>query len=128
MAVYEDLSPYEYLPVDHQGAIVNVGWLGKGTPYPSGPVPPGFRDALVRTASGYQTHATRGFHKCPFCGIRRATTAEPVPLLLGHAEFHIPGDQVTYAAPTLVIHYIDEHDYQPPQEFIDAVLALDRPT
>lgn len=27
-----------------------------------------------------------------------------------------------YAAPSLIIHYILQHGYKPPQEFIDAVM------
>ena len=30
-----------------------------------------------------------------------------------------------YAAPTLIWHYVTEHGYRPPDEFIDAVLADD---
>ncbi|MGW0731163.1 DUF7919 family protein [Streptomyces sp. NPDC002851] len=32
------------------------------------------------------------------------------------------GDGRVYVAPNLVTHYIDAHSYQPPQEFIEAVL------
>jgi hypothetical protein len=30
---------------------------------------------------------------------------------------------VVYVAPELVVHYIESHGYQPPEEFIAAVMA-----
>ena len=42
---------------------------------------------------------------------------------LGMSELHILApDGTTYSAPSLIIHYITEHSYQPPAEFIDAIL------
>lgn len=32
--------------------------------------------------------------------------------------------QVTYAAPTLILHYIADHRYLPPAAFLKAVLEL----
>jgi hypothetical protein len=38
----------------------------------------------------------------------------------------IPGGPgIVYAAPFLITHYVTVHGYQPPQVFIDAVLAAD---
>jgi len=34
---------------------------------------------------------------------------------------------VLYAAPALIYHYVVEHDYKPPQEFIDAVMTVPQP-
>lgn len=134
MAEYADLTPYEYLPLEEReerAPLVNVGWLGTGLPHPTGEVPPGFVDALIVLADDMR-HSTRGFHGCPFClaespvRVRSERLARPVPL--GMAEIHVPGpDGVVYAAPTLVIHYITDHGYRPPQEFIDAVLAAPHP-
>ena len=39
-------------------------------------------------------------------------------------EFHVQAkDGTIYSAPTLILHYIDEHNYLPPEGFIDALLA-----
>ena len=35
----------------------------------------------------------------------------------------IPTESVVYVAPELVTHYVEVHGYQPPVEFIAAVLA-----
>ena len=40
-----------------------------------------------------------------------------------NGEFHVVGATgVVYCAPQFIVHYIAEHQYQPPQEFIEAVL------
>lgn len=35
------------------------------------------------------------------------------------------GDGVAYAAPELIAHYVEAHDYQPPADFTEAVLSSD---
>ena len=38
-------------------------------------------------------------------------------------EIRVRGDERTvYAAPTLIVHYVEAHRYRPPEEFIAAVL------
>lgn len=52
-------------------------------------------------------------------------THDGTTLLLGSAEIRVPSRLgVVYAAPDMIYHYIKDHDYVPPQEFIDAVLEL----
>jgi len=40
---------------------------------------------------------------------------------LGNGEIRVAGDGVTFAAPVLIVHYIEEHGYLPPPEFLEAV-------
>jgi hypothetical protein len=42
----------------------------------------------------------------------------------GNGEIWVPGDDVIYAAPVLIVHYIEEHGYLPPPQFLKAVAAL----
>jgi hypothetical protein len=43
---------------------------------------------------------------------------------LGSAEIRVPsGNGTIYVAPNLIIHYIREHGYRPPDEFIRALLT-----
>jgi hypothetical protein len=35
----------------------------------------------------------------------------------------VPGSGVTYVAPEGIIHYVERHDYRPPDEFCAALLA-----
>lgn len=42
---------------------------------------------------------------------------------LGSAEIRVKAkDGRIYAAPNLIYHYVAEHDYDPPKEFIEALL------
>ena len=50
-------------------------------------------------------------------------------LRLGFAEIRaFSDDGKVYAAPNLMFHYIVDHSYLPPSEFIDAVLKGPRPS
>ena len=45
-------------------------------------------------------------------------------LQLGCAEIWVPGKKVVYVAPSHVLHYIKEHDYTPPEEFVTSLLSF----
>jgi len=68
---------------------------------------------------------SRGFHICPFCEERKLGIPVPIggkSLTLGSAEIEIADKQGNvYVAPDLIFHYIADHQYLPPQEFIVAV-------
>ncbi|MEU3649211.1 hypothetical protein AB0E59_37960 [Lentzea sp. NPDC034063] len=124
MTYYPDLSPYEYFESDEK--MLNVGWLDADHDFPRGPVPREFVDALLRL-SKKSRNQTRGFHWCVFC--KGAFEDVPNPYRppgvasKGSAEIHAVGaDGVRYSAPTLVIHYVIEHGYRPPEVFVAAVL------
>jgi len=127
MTYFADLTPYSYLDEVEEPAL-NVGWLGAGHDYPQGPVPDGFADALAERVVKESVHLTRGRHKCDLGGcahpdrpVARSGEAEET---LGAAEVWPVGpDGTAYAAPTLVHHYVVEHGYRPPDEFIAAVLG-----
>jgi hypothetical protein len=42
------------------------------------------------------------------------------------AEFQVRGDGVGYAAPQLLLHYVDAHGYLPPPGFCAAAIAATR--
>jgi hypothetical protein len=131
MAWFEDLSPYTYFPGFEN--CLCVGWLNRDHPFPRGPVARAFVNELQRLSKNV-VNVTRGFHECQFC----TSPSDPVGSLparpevlsrdrCGNGELHIVGEtRVTYAAPVLVLHYIAEHQYQPPEEFIQAVLFQQR--
>ena len=127
MAWYSDLSPYSYYPGESDA--VNVGWLEAGHPFQRGPVPLLVVAELERLSRDPK-HPTRGYHQCQFC-VPSTDTIAALPECLeawwgqrrGNAEIHVQGTNgTTYIAPSLVLHYIIEHQYQPPREFIEAVL------
>lgn len=131
MAYFEDLSTYRYdtsgeevLSIE-RGFIVftpaytrlNIGWLDAAQIYSQGAVPAELISSLAWLASGQRINVMRGFHVCQFC--RSADTE-----IRGNGELRVPGEPgVMYAAPIMVNHYVAEHGYAPPQEFITAALA-----
>jgi len=129
MAYFEDLSP-NWQPVELIRSMVmlcgvttvlepvHVGWLAPLHPYPKGRTPEDFREKLrVVCTSLYLPH--RGFFSCKM-GICKILPGWP----RGVGEIFVPGRLRTYIAPTLVYHYVAWHRYQPPQEFVDAVVEL----
>lgn len=132
MAYYSDLSVYTYLNSDKNDNTLNIGWLDATMPFPKGKVSDTFLDRLwvfCRTPIA----VTRGFHVCQFCNM----SPNSVPIIqrgneslkVGYAELRVFGNEDTiYAAPDLVYHYVEKHNYIPPQEFIDAVLKSPLPS
>ena len=127
MAYYPDLTPYRYYP--DESDMLNVGWLSRRQPFPRGPVPLAFADELQRM-SQEPVHLTRGSHLCEFCEPPEdIIAAEPRYrevwewFRCGNGELHVRGETgIVYCAPRLVVHYVSEHQYQPPLEFVAAVL------
>lgn len=137
MATFHDLTPYTYL-AEHSlppgsGPMLNVGWLGTELEFRRGETDPEIVEILASLV-GEAKHLTRGYHRCEFCdappsgGRARLGLHQQVPtrdgsVVLGSAEIHVTGEDGTvYSAPNMIIHYIIEHGYRPPDEFQQAVL------
>lgn len=122
----EDLDPYLGCRADENVGLdpLAVGWLQRNQPFPTGPVPEGFPEALL--AFCFEEHtvcATRATHPCPLCGERvEPMTREGFTARPGTAEIRVLGEDDIFAAPDLIHHYVTVHDYRPPQVFIEAVL------
>ena len=117
MAFFEDLTPYTYLdPEEEAPGTVNIGWLDRFHPFPTGPTSEEFRDKLGRLCAR-RVKRTRGLHHCPFCKGRERPASS--------SEMRVASAGRVYAAPSLVHHYVAAHDYRPPDEFVAAVLAWD---
>lgn len=118
----EDLTP---LP-ESQGGVLAVGWLSVGAPISQGKLDPCIREELVRQAAT-PSNLTRGLHYCDFCNAEspieaRSASMPDLRAFLGSGEIWIEDGDCVYAAPTLIIHYIDAHKYFPPLSFQRAVL------
>jgi hypothetical protein len=129
MAFYRDLTPYEYARAEPQPKVLNVGWLSREHHFPQG-VPDGkFVDALRRLAAS-PTNLFRGSHLCEFCppppqklSAGGILMLDPKPKTKGNGEIRVESpDGLTFVAPVLVLHYVTEHHYSPPTQFVDAVL------
>jgi hypothetical protein len=125
-----DLTPYEYFK--GRPSALNIGWLDAKHPFISGDVPHGLVERLRRLASK-PSEQTRGFHYCELCNITTKVVLHDEAArkrlfdvgAIGSAEIRVVGKGgMVYAAPTMVWHYVSMHKYQPPQEFIDAVMNM----
>jgi hypothetical protein len=117
MAFFEDLTPYIYLDPEWEApGTVNIRWLDRAHPFPTGPTSAKFRDKLGRLCER-RVQQTRGFHPSEFCSGRHRPVSS--------SEMRVAGKRRVYAAPSLVHHYVAAHGYRPPDEFIEAVMAWD---
>jgi hypothetical protein len=107
--------------------VLAVGWLGFFD-FRSGATPLRFRELLRELCRRPPVvTVTPGLHPCLFgsCLWRWWLGRE---IHAGSAEIIVPGREgKVYRAPTLIAHYVASHQYRPPKEFVEAVLALDRP-
>src|SRR5262245_23292267 len=102
---------------------IAVGWLHPDHEFPRGAAPPEFVAKLKRLAACWGDSkralgwgAVGGVHSCEFCGQSLASGSFGVPA----------GDEIFYA-PEVIAHYVERHEYLPPDEFISAVLACPIP-
>ena len=69
----------------------------------------------------------KGWHRCELCPpssdlfTRFAWKGQPTPV--GVANVFIPGDGFLWVAPSMIVHYIADHGYRPPDDFLAAVDA-----
>lgn len=125
MAYYPDLSLYIYSSLGNGPTTLNVGWLDKGHLYPQAEVPDNFAERLWRFCCK-PVLPTRGLHECDFCPIADKYIVEQYNTeerKLGSAQIRVFGqNDIIYAAPDMIYHYVVRHQYCPPAEFIQAVL------
>jgi hypothetical protein len=122
---FEDLTPYAYtqarLPSDAP-SLVNFGWLDSDHDYPRGKVAPEVVERMLRLAAE-RVNGMRGYHRCPFCEEREQVSMllEDEIVYLGSAEIHIKAGSTTYVAPNLLPHYMEAHEYMPPEQVLQAL-------
>jgi len=130
MPYFSDLTPYSFLLAKDKVSpnLLNVGWLSRWHSFNRGEVDAVLLEKLLRQCR-MPVSLTRGFHRCDLCAASSISmismTVDGDEIRLGNGEIRVPGaNGVMYAAPTLICHYIDKHEYSPPQEFLDAVALL----
>lgn len=126
---FKDMTQYRYR--DHKEKAFNIGWLSADKPMNTGEVPEAFIKKLWKYLR-YPVQVCRGFHTCELC----SQSNLDIPIVMykhkkrkvGYYEIRVWGkDGNVYAAPSLIYHYVTEHGYKPPQEFIDAVMESEHP-
>jgi hypothetical protein len=130
MTYIPDGDPYTYMPGE-EGAVA-VGWLEAAEPYERGSVPAEFVERLRRICERGM-NVTRGLFRCQFCRRPPGTELPPATTVtsasggeyvVGHAEIRVHSAHGTrFAAPDMIVHYVEAHRYRPPREFVEAVLA-----
>jgi hypothetical protein len=102
---------------------VAVGWLEPDHPFPRGEVSLEFVARLREFARrwGQSVEAlgwsvAGGYHTCEFCG-----------KAWGSGTFGVPAGDHVFFVPEMIAHYVEQHGYAPPAEFIAAVLACPLP-
>ena len=136
---FPDLSPYAYGHHSHPG-VVHVGWLDGTHTYPQGAVAPALIEKM-RLLAAKPVELYRGKHVCELCPAPNLpkVTLPPHHLVLdsnspygkwlnshsSNGEIRVSRGGVTFAAPVLIVHYIEEHRYLPPSEFLRAVEEAD---
>lgn len=131
---YPDFSEYEYCLKKKINSVLNVGWIENGKPFKVGVVDDILSGKLEKIFWGTisfssEVNLIRGQpHRCNLCGSAHVPiSVDGKTRLLGCSEIWIPrkAEEGYYASPSLILHYISEHAYLPPQDYIDAVMALD---
>jgi hypothetical protein len=137
MTYFSDYSPYAYGHESHPG-VVHVGWLDNVHPYAKGTVDARLIEKMKLLASN-PVELYRGKHICELCAeppdlvkttLPNSVALDPncswarwVGLRSSNGEIRVSGEGVVFAAPVLIVHYIEAHSYLPPDQFLKAVEA-----
>jgi hypothetical protein len=136
MAYFPDLSPYAYGRRVHCG-VVHVGWLDGTHPFSKGSVERRLIEKM-KVLAEKPVELYRGFHTCELCveppGFEITRTSNDVVVdpnssswakwsarRKSNGEIRVTDGEVTFAAPVLIVHYIEEHHYLPPPQFLKAI-------
>ena len=135
MAYFPGLSPYAYGHSAHPG-VVHVGWLDGTHAFPKGSGESRMIEKMKLLAEK-PVELYRGKHVCELCveppDLQK--TAMPSRVVLdpdcswakwvdqrsSNGEVRVARGGVTFAAPVLIVHYIEEHCYLPPTQFLQAI-------
>ncbi|HWQ15067.1 MAG TPA: hypothetical protein VNL77_19880 [Roseiflexaceae bacterium] len=144
MTWYADLETCTYFP-QRSDRLLAVGWLERKYPYTRGTTDPRVIDRFAEFLVNQGRHVPGVFlggHSCSFCfpdderwdqdpegrwqfggGSWLRMEFKGQRIQLGIANLFIPGKGVMYVAPSLMLHYMVDHGYTPPQVFSDALLS-----
>jgi hypothetical protein len=120
----------------HDFVLKFVGWTSRFADYPKGSVNLSWLEraapiSWIESSQLFLGHACqnemvltgwRGFMKCPLCKWGQR------PQYYYDSAIAIPSgveENLLYVAPGLITHYVRDHGYFPPIEFLDAVKSFD---
>jgi hypothetical protein len=120
MTYFADLSEYTYF--EPLPGTKNIGWLSAGHDFKRAVLPDFLLERLWQFCK-VSIAQSRGIHNCELCSEDACRVQRnDERLLLGTSEIRVFGTAgEIYAAPTLIYHYIVDHHYAPPEEFLVAL-------
>ncbi len=99
---------------------VAVGYLDITEEYQKGPVSQNFINKLKIAWNTGGVLASLGYHECEFCEGKNKATSGSEKMLRDEVN------KIEYRFPQMIFHYIEEHGYQPPEDFVLFVMGLDK--
>lgn len=111
MAYYPDLAPCRYFS---RGNTIAVGWLDADHAFPTGTLAPERYQLLVDSferGRWFQPTSFPGFHICELCDAGKG----------GSDNLFVPDGDRCLVVPVLILHYIRDHAYLPPDELFIAL-------
>lgn len=120
---YADLSPHRS---SGRVPVLAVGWRRDVPEVCTGDVPESFIERLW-VFCNCPSYLWSGAIGCVFCDPSSDNPIEVVyrnqPVLLGLGEIRVFGcNGRIFASPDMIFHYVSDHKYKPPDEFINAVM------
>jgi hypothetical protein len=114
---YLDLTAYVYS--DCALPMRAVGWLGREHGLQGDAASPlaACELRLLQAASLRAGSLALGWHECEFCSIVEGN---------GEFRYYLPGG-IVHAAPTMIVHYAEQHGYRPPAELLSGLSEAVRP-
>ena len=123
---FRDLTDYEYQVPRKVPNVLMIGWLDDNTEFERAEADAPFLNALRSLYPSHQVNKMRGYHKCQLCDAtkNKGVMEASIGANLGSAELWIPSadKSVIFAAPDMIIHYIETHQYSPPASYKQAVI------
>ena len=120
---YESWPNMPYPGVFCGETVQSVGYLAEGYPYSKGSVSQELIDKL-RALSTTPIVIPDGVHECDLCDLKQRSSL-PFSIRTGAGEIRVrAADGVIFEAPVLILHYIQAHQYRPPNAFLEALASM----
>lgn len=129
-----DLATYAAYEWERWAGLVSIGWLDAAHEFTTGSLHTEAHERLRFLCGRRRVAITRGIFPCRFSPCvpapiwpPRRVTIDGAESMIGSAEIRvgIEGGKAAFAAPNLVIHYVEVHGYLPPQEFVSSLMTMD---
>jgi hypothetical protein len=127
---YPDLSVYTLVNAETDVTILTVGWLHKDYSFSQCQLSDAFKSRLLKFCLN-PIRFSFGKYVCHLCSNSSSNpvvSGDGLSSELGSAEIIVCGIKgKLYLCPDLIYHYVTEHNYCPPTEFVQAVIQSPLP-